>query len=195
MNKIKQLIHAILIIVVIGAFSACEKTFDAPPGAGEVNIVANTSIQALKTYHTIPGVYDLINEDVIISGIVVANDQSGNGLNGVVNGAILTSDRFGNSNSAYVFDGNSKIRCAFSNQFSPDASDNYSFSFWAEKTKRILYKNRIYHKEINILINFFESEFILLEKIPSVENAIEEFEKLNKKDESQVILWLIKPIE
>jgi hypothetical protein len=34
-----------------------------------------------------------------------ANDQSGNGLNGVVNGAILTTDRFGNSNSAYHFDG------------------------------------------------------------------------------------------
>jgi hypothetical protein len=34
-----------------------------------------------------------------------ANDQSGNGLNGVVNGAILTSDRFGNTNSAYHFDG------------------------------------------------------------------------------------------
>jgi len=63
-----------------------------------------------------------------------ANDQSGNGLNGVVNGAILTTDRFGNSNSAYEFDGNSKISCAFSNQFSPDASDNYSFSFWAENT-------------------------------------------------------------
>jgi len=78
MNKIKQLIHAITLIVAIGAFSACEKTFDAPPGAGEVNIAANTSIQALKTYHTISGVYDLINEDVIISGIVVANDKSGN---------------------------------------------------------------------------------------------------------------------
>ena len=58
-------------------FSACKKTFDAPPGPGDVNIVANTSIEALKTYHTIPGVYDLINEDVIISGIVTANDQSG----------------------------------------------------------------------------------------------------------------------
>lgn len=61
-----------------------------------------------------------------------ANDQSGNGLNGLVNGAILTSDRFGNSNSAYSFDGNSKINCAFSNQYSPNASDNYTFSFWAE---------------------------------------------------------------
>lgn len=66
------------------------------------------------------------------------------------------------------------------------------FSFWAEKTKKILYKNRTYNKEINILINFFESEFSLLEKIPSVENAIEEFGKLNKQDKSQVILWLIK---
>ena len=34
-----------------------------------------------------------------------ANDQSGNGLNGVVNGAALTTDRFGNTNSAYNFDG------------------------------------------------------------------------------------------
>jgi hypothetical protein len=34
-----------------------------------------------------------------------ANDQSGNGNNGTVNGATLTSDRFGNNNSAYSFDG------------------------------------------------------------------------------------------
>ena len=34
-----------------------------------------------------------------------ANDDSGNGNNGTVNGAILTSDRFGNTNAAYDFDG------------------------------------------------------------------------------------------
>ncbi len=34
-----------------------------------------------------------------------ANDESSNGLNGVVDGAVLTSDRNGNSNSAYFFDG------------------------------------------------------------------------------------------
>lgn len=34
-----------------------------------------------------------------------ANDESGNGNNGSVNGATLTTDRFGNSNSAYNFDG------------------------------------------------------------------------------------------
>ncbi len=34
-----------------------------------------------------------------------ANDESGNGNNGTVNGATLTSDRFGNSSNAYIFDG------------------------------------------------------------------------------------------
>ena len=34
-----------------------------------------------------------------------ANDESGNGNNGTVNGANLTSDRFGNANQAYGFDG------------------------------------------------------------------------------------------
>jgi hypothetical protein len=34
-----------------------------------------------------------------------ANDESGNGNHGTVNGATLTEDRFGNLNSAYSFDG------------------------------------------------------------------------------------------
>ncbi|MFZ4414481.1 MAG: LamG-like jellyroll fold domain-containing protein, partial [Bacteroidales bacterium] len=34
-----------------------------------------------------------------------ANDESGNGNNGTVNGATLTTDRFGNANRAYSFDG------------------------------------------------------------------------------------------
>ena len=34
-----------------------------------------------------------------------ANDESGNGNNGTVNGATLTTDRLGNVNAAYSFDG------------------------------------------------------------------------------------------
>lgn len=37
-----------------------------------------------------------------------AYDESGNGLNGTVTGAALTTDRFGNANSAYYFDGTGK---------------------------------------------------------------------------------------
>ncbi|OQX75191.1 MAG: hypothetical protein B6D64_12120 [Bacteroidetes bacterium 4484_276] len=41
-----------------------------------------------------------------------ANDESGNGNDGTVNGATLTTDRFGNENSAYNFDGiNDFIDC------------------------------------------------------------------------------------
>jgi len=36
-----------------------------------------------------------------------ANDESGNGNNGVVNGATLITDRFGNANRAYSFNGSS----------------------------------------------------------------------------------------
>ena len=49
---------------------------------------------------------------VITNGLVAgyeftgnANDVSGNGNHGVVNGATPTTDRFGNANSAYSFDG------------------------------------------------------------------------------------------
>lgn len=35
-----------------------------------------------------------------------ANDGSGNGVNGTVTGAVLTTDRFGGANKAYSFDGN-----------------------------------------------------------------------------------------
>lgn len=34
-----------------------------------------------------------------------ANDEAGNGHDGIVYGATLTTDRFGNTNSAYEFDG------------------------------------------------------------------------------------------
>lgn len=49
-----------------------------------------------------------------------ANDQSGNGNHGTVNGASLTSDRFGISNKAYSFDGvNDYILVNNSNSLNP----------------------------------------------------------------------------
>jgi len=52
-----------------------------------------------------------------------ANDESGNGNNGTVNGATLTADRFGNANSAYTFDGiNDVISTPVSNGFTNEIS-------------------------------------------------------------------------
>lgn len=44
-----------------------------------------------------------------------ANDQSGNGNNGTVNGATLTTDRFGDSSSSYLFNNNSRIKINYNN--------------------------------------------------------------------------------
>ena len=57
-----------------------------------------------------------------------ANDESGNGNNGTNNGATLTTDRNGNVNSAYSFDGNSGITIPHSTSLNIGSS--CTFSFW-----------------------------------------------------------------
>ena len=60
-----------------------------------------------------------------------ANDESGNGNHGVVNGATLTTDRFGNPNSAYHFDGvDDFIRLVKSD--TADFSNGFTISFWVQ---------------------------------------------------------------
>jgi hypothetical protein len=54
-----------------------------------------------------------------------ANDESGNGNNGTVNGATLTTDRFGNTNKAYDFDGLNDFI-----QVSSLSLNNLSISAW-----------------------------------------------------------------
>jgi hypothetical protein len=58
-----------------------------------------------------------------------ANDESGNGHDGTVNGATLTTDRFGNENSAYSFDGeNDEIIIPNSTDF--NLLNGFTFSSW-----------------------------------------------------------------
>jgi len=62
-----------------------------------------------------------------------ANDASGNGSNGVVNGATLTTDRHGNADSAYEFDGQSNdIRIADSPQVDFAQSQDFAVAFWVK---------------------------------------------------------------
>jgi hypothetical protein len=57
-----------------------------------------------------------------------ANDESGNGNNGTVNGASLTSDRYGVTNQAYNFDSD-YIRCT---NPGPLGNTSRTVSFWAK---------------------------------------------------------------
>lgn len=58
-----------------------------------------------------------------------ANDQSGNSNNGIVNGATLTTDRNGLSNSAYNFDGVSNY-IKISDNSLMELSNKYTISAW-----------------------------------------------------------------
>jgi gliding motility-associated-like protein len=77
-----------------------------------------------------------------------ANDESGNGNNGTVNGATLTTDRFGNANRAYSFDGvNDGILLS-----PPTLSNQISISFW-------VFDNGGYPNSTSINPRYISSEF------------------------------------
>ncbi len=59
-----------------------------------------------------------------------ANDESGNGHHGTVHGATLTTDRFGNPNSAYHFDGVDDFIEVIAGNFVTEINDARSISFW-----------------------------------------------------------------
>jgi hypothetical protein len=64
-----------------------------------------------------------------------ANDVSGKGNNGTVNGATLTTDRFGNVNSAYSFDGTSNT-ITTSNSFCSNLNTkDVTISLWSLSKK------------------------------------------------------------
>ncbi|MFW6226612.1 MAG: FISUMP domain-containing protein [Bacteroidota bacterium] len=89
-----------------------------------------------------------------------ANDESGNTNHGVVNGAQLTTDRFGNEESAYYFDGNNSHITIPGNL---PSSNNLSISFWALMEKESGTANIISDGSINIdgndfLINFNQND-------------------------------------
>ena len=59
-----------------------------------------------------------------------ANDESGNGNNGTVNGATLTTDRFGVANKAYQFLNNNLVENITTNFSGVLGQNNRSISFW-----------------------------------------------------------------
>jgi len=56
-----------------------------------------------------------------------ADDESGNDNHGTVNGAVLTTDRFGNLNSAYEFDEDSIV---VENEFYNNGLEEYTINIW-----------------------------------------------------------------
>lgn len=91
-----------------------------------------------------------------------ASDASIHHNNGIVQGATLVADRFGNANRAYAFDGNDYISIA--HDASLNCSDSLSFSVWVKPallsgTQLLLGKSN-YSSMTNYLIRIKPSGYI-----------------------------------
>lgn len=78
MNTISKFFAAILFTAAVSSLGSCKKEFDSPPGPSDPQIVANKTIAQVKAMHTSFGAYDVITDDIIISGTVIADDRAGN---------------------------------------------------------------------------------------------------------------------
>jgi len=78
MNSVTKLFTAVTLMLAVVGISSCKKTFDQPPGPADPSIVANMTIAQFKALHTVLGKLDMITDDIIISGVVTADDKSGN---------------------------------------------------------------------------------------------------------------------
>ena len=95
-----------------------------------------------------------------------ANDESGNNNHGTVNGATLITDRFGNTDSAYNFDGNDIITVAHDDIL--NSSSELSISVWvkpnSQQNAMILGKSN-YSTNTNYLLRTNSSGYINFEYI------------------------------
>ncbi len=78
-NKVTFLFAFALTLVSVFLLNSCiQENFDQPPTQGvDPGLTANTTIKALKSKYT-PGKLMIIQEDLILKGIVIADDASGN---------------------------------------------------------------------------------------------------------------------
>lgn len=70
-----------LAVVLTGMW--CTKKFDAPPAISAETVLPNFTIRALRLMHT-NGNFEHITQDLVIGGIVVADDRSGNFYKSIV---------------------------------------------------------------------------------------------------------------
>lgn len=91
-------------------------------------VVGNTNTNTLSIFKNITSNNGLVAHYTFSGN---ANDSSGVGNHGFVNGPMLTTDRFGNTNSAYSFNGSSDyINVLQLNGLSTTSNSSISFSVW-----------------------------------------------------------------
>ncbi|MEI8075775.1 MAG: LamG-like jellyroll fold domain-containing protein [Bacteroidota bacterium] len=129
----KRILFASMIGLV---FTSCQKQIDVSSNSANIANSNGTNTSYGVSTTVTP---ESLNKDLIayysFSGN--ANDVSGNGYDGLVNGATLTTDRFGKANSAYYFGNNSGTNILSNyieiNNLHTNPILNYTISGWFQK--------------------------------------------------------------
>lgn len=72
------------LLISLTTWGCVDRDFDEPPVTDLPDLEANATIAQLKALHTIGGVSNLVTEDWIVGGVVVADDKSGNFFKNIV---------------------------------------------------------------------------------------------------------------
>jgi len=105
--------------LIVGIYTIVIDVYDGTTlvgkGSGAGTITKDATATADISLDYLTGNLDInvtLDDNIPTTGLVAyypftgnATDESGNGNNGIVSGAVLTKDRFGNAESAYSFDG------------------------------------------------------------------------------------------
>jgi len=70
--------YIVPLVLLMGLWACVDLNFDEPPVTGLPDITPNTSISELKALHTVGQEDQRIDSDIVIGGVVIADDQSGN---------------------------------------------------------------------------------------------------------------------
>ncbi|MBK8700511.1 MAG: DUF1573 domain-containing protein [Saprospiraceae bacterium] len=124
----------------LNAFTTCDTTalgvdtttYIGPNGC-EVTDINITSLQSPVNNNALVAYYPFDGN---------AHDGSGYGRHGILNGASLTADRWGQTNSAYGFDGNDFIGHPLSNSLNVGNGD-FTISVWVKRTQAALNSNTL----------------------------------------------------
>ncbi len=75
-TAVPWILFALAILLFI--LGACNKAFDQPPIGADPDIAVNMTISQLKSRYVAAGVFQSITDDWVITGVVIADDRSGN---------------------------------------------------------------------------------------------------------------------
>jgi len=141
-----------------GRFSIATVTYIALPGDTNLGLPLEIRLSAGSNEDLKQVSFDMVSLDASVlnlnEGLIAyypfngnANDESGNGNHGLVTGAILTEDRFGNAESAYSFDGDDYIDVG-NNDSLNIIQGSFSISVWVKSNDANTGRQAIIEKDL-----------------------------------------------